>query len=221
MLGNDGTSHKPSHMASTVLMILGLSVVGGLAPLAASYGATPAPQSATADGFVDEAAARFALPSGWIRAVITAESGGEARAISPKGAMGLMQLMPATWRALSAQHGLGSDPFDRRSNVMAGAAYLRQLYDRFGPQGFLAAYNAGPRRYAEARAGRRPLPAETLAYVAKVERSILGSGGGRAAKVAPAGVDWRTAELFTAPLVGRDESIGGALFVGASGRVTP
>ncbi|MGH1557443.1 lytic transglycosylase domain-containing protein [Caulobacter segnis] len=76
--------------------------------------------------------------------MIGAESGGDPRAVSPKGAMGLMQLMPGTWRDLSVQHDLGADPFDRRANVLAGAAYLRQLFDRFGRKGFLAAYNAGP-----------------------------------------------------------------------------
>jgi soluble lytic murein transglycosylase-like protein len=170
---------------------------------------------------VDEAAARFELPSPWIHAVIAVESGGDAQAISPKGAMGLMQVMPATWRALSAQHGLGSDPFDRRSNVMAGTAYLRQLYDQFGSQGFLAAYNAGPTRYAEARAGGRPLPTETLIYVAKVERSILASRAHGVASDMPAAIDRRGAGLFIITPDHQDEATPGPLFVDASGRVTP
>ncbi|PIB92599.1 lytic transglycosylase domain-containing protein [Caulobacter sp. FWC2] len=220
-LESDRTSHKPSCKASTVLVILGLSAAAALTPLAGSYGATPASQEASVNFLVDEAAARFALPSNWIHAVIAAESGGDAHAISPKGAMGLMQLMPATWRALSAQHGLGSDPFDRRRNVMAGAAYLRQLYDQFGPRGFLAAYNAGPTRYAEARAGVRPLPTETLNYVAKVERSILASGADKAVRVAPAGIDWRAAGLFIITPDHQGKATPGLLFVGAPGRVTP
>ena len=57
-----------------------------------------------------------------------------------------MQIMPATWGQLRARYGLGPDPFDVRDNIMAGAAYLRELHDRYGSPGFLAAYNAGPGR---------------------------------------------------------------------------
>ena len=73
-----------------------------------------------------------------------AESGGEMRAVSPKGAMGLMQIMPDTWAELRSRYGLGADPYDPHDNIMAGTAYLRELHDRFGERGFLAAYNAGP-----------------------------------------------------------------------------
>ena len=66
------------------------------------------------------------------------------RAISPKGAMGLMQLMPETWAALRARYGLGRDAFDPHDNILAGAAFLREMHDRYGSPGFLAAYNAGP-----------------------------------------------------------------------------
>ncbi|MFX5210854.1 lytic transglycosylase domain-containing protein, partial [Acinetobacter baumannii] len=72
------------------------------------------------------------------------ESGGERRATSPRGALGLMQLMPGTWVELSARYRLGLDPFDARDNILAGAAYLKELQDRFGSAGFLAAYHAGP-----------------------------------------------------------------------------
>ena len=58
--------------------------------------------------------------------------------------MGLMQLMPATWAAMRAEHGLGHDPHDPRDNILAGTAYLRAMYDRFGYPGLFAAYNAGP-----------------------------------------------------------------------------
>src|SRR3546814_4666575 len=66
---------------------------------------------------------------------------------SRAGAMGLMQLMPGTWAAMRQQHGLGGDPYDPRDNILAGAAYLRAMYDRFGYPGLFAAYNAGPARY--------------------------------------------------------------------------
>ena len=149
------------------------------------------------------------------------ESAGRPEAVSPKGAMGLMQLMPATWRALADEYRLGTDPFDRRANVLAGAAYLRQLFDRFGVEGFLAAYNAGPGRYAEARAGRRRLPAETVIYVARVERSIAAGGRQGSAAHAPVRVDWREAELFAAEQgQGADGSAAG-LFAPSIGRVSP
>ncbi|AYV49690.1 transglycosylase [Caulobacter flavus] len=138
---------------------------------AGAASAAPIAQAATLDPgdeialAVDEAALRFGLPHAWILAVIRVESAGRPRAISSKGAMGLLQLMPATWRELSAQMALGDDPYDVRANVLAGAAYLRRMYDRFGSPGFLAAYNAGPERYAQHLAVGRPLPRETQDYV--------------------------------------------------------
>lgn len=118
--------------------------------------------------YIAEAARRFGVPEGWIRAVMRIESRGDVRAISPKGAMGLMQIMPATWAYLSAKYGLGSDPYEPRDNILAGAAYLREMHDRYGAPGFLAAYNAGPGRYEDYRSRGRPLPDETLAYVAAI-----------------------------------------------------
>ena len=75
------------------------------------------------------------------------ESGANQRAQSQKGAMGLMQIMPKTWTELRARYRLGADPYDPRDNILGGAAYIRELYDRYGAPGFLAAYNAGPGRY--------------------------------------------------------------------------
>ena len=105
--------------------------------------------------------------------MIRAESGGrtiiDARPIvSQAGAMGLMQLMPGTWRDMQALLGLGSDPQDPHNNILAGAAYLRLMYDRFGYPGLFGAYNAGPARYAGFLTGAHQLPAETRAYVAAV-----------------------------------------------------
>ena len=122
--------------------------------------------------YVEEASQRFLIPSPWIWAVMKVESAGVARALSNKGAMGLMQLMPDTWTMLRQQHGLGDDPYDPRDNILAGASYLRDLHHRYGEGGFLAAYNAGPRRYEEHLSGRRTLPTETIDYVSKVSRLI-------------------------------------------------
>lgn len=117
---------------------------------------------------VREASLRFGLPEHWIYAVIRVESAGRTRAVSSAGAMGLMQLMPGTWARQRARFSLGTDPFDPRDNIMAGTSYLREMYDRYGRQGFLAAYNAGPGRYETWLAGRRSLPLETRRYVAKI-----------------------------------------------------
>lgn len=123
----------------------------------------PSPSDRYAD-FIAEAAERFDIPAAWIRAVLRAESDGDARSTSPKGAMGLMQIMPQTWVELRVHYGLGDDPYDPHDNIMGGAAYLRELFDRYGNPGFLAAYNAEPTRDEASRKGR-PRPLERSAYV--------------------------------------------------------
>lgn len=146
--------------------------------------------------YIAEAAQRFGVPEAWIRAVMRVESAGDVRAISSAGAMGLMQVMPATWAELRVRHRLGGNPYDPRDNILAGAAYLREMHDRYGSPGFLAAYNAGPGRYEEYLAGR-PLPAETRAYVATLA-PIVG-GGELAGPVTVAAADplaWTRAPLF-------------------------
>mgnify|MGYP001186982969 FL=1 len=149
--------------------------------------------------YIDEAAQRFGVPAHWILAIMRRESAGDARAISERGAMGLMQIMPATWAELRARYGLGSDPFEPRDNILAGTAYLRELHDRFGSPGFLAAYNAGPTRYAEHLATGRPLPRETRDYVAALA-PLLGASvaAERREPSAILTVDWRAAPLFAA-----------------------
>ena len=147
---------------------------------------------------IAEASQRFGIPEHWIVAVLRAESAGDMRAVSSAGAMGLMQVMPDTWAGLRVRHGLGRDPYDPRDNIMAGTAYLREMFDRYGNVGaMLAAYNAGPGRYDEHRATGRPLPAETRAYVAALAPIL----GGAAPSVAPSPQpapppDWREAPLF-------------------------
>lgn len=123
---------------------------------------------------ITEASQRFAIPAKWIEAVIVAESNGDPRAVSPKGAMGLMQLMPGTWEELCDEHGLGTDPYDPRTNILAGTAYLKAMYERFGSSGLFAAYNAGPGRYTVHLLTGKPLPAETRAYVAGLEAALSG-----------------------------------------------
>lgn len=152
-----------------------------------------APVSVAADDpvgdTVREASGRFGIPASWITALIRVESAGDARALSPKGAMGLMQVMPGTYADLRRQHGLGPDPWDIRDNILAGAAYLHELQDRYGLRGAFAAYNAGPARYADHLATGRPLPVETRAYLARL--ALAGDGPSHAVAS-----DWRQAPLF-------------------------
>ena len=133
--------------------------------------------------YIGEASARFGVPEAWIRRVMGAESGGRTLLngrpiVSRAGAMGLMQLMPGTWQEMRALLGLGADPYDPHDNILAGAAYLRAMYDRFGYPGVFAAYNAGPARYSAWLTAGRRLPSETVAYVANV-------AGGHAVAAAP------------------------------------
>ena len=147
---------------------------------------------------VADAARRFGIPEAWIWAVIRVESNGDSRAVSSAGAMGLMQIMPGTWASLRARHGLGRDPYNVRDNIMAGAAYLRAMHDRYGNvTAMLAAYNAGPGRYDEYLSRGRPLPTETRAYLAKLA-SITSSAGDSqlAAAPQPDRFAWRRAALF-------------------------
>jgi len=127
---------------------------------------------------IDAAAVRCGVPADWIARVLRAESGGrtmlDGRPIrSPKGAIGLMQLMPATWAELRRDLGLGENPDVPADNIVAGACYLRQMYDRFGYPGLFGAYNAGPARYADWLAGKAVLPAETVAYLRGVGGSAM------------------------------------------------
>jgi soluble lytic murein transglycosylase-like protein len=143
---------------------------------------------------IAEASSRFRVPQEWIRRVMAAERGGRTmlggRPIrSPAGAMGLMQLMPGTWAEMRARLRLGNDPDDPRDNILAGSAYLREMYDRFGYPGLFAAYNAGPSRYAQHLATGRRLPSETVTYVWRV------ADGGASSSTAAA----RAPQLAQAP----------------------
>lgn len=121
--------------------------------------------------FIDEASDRFGIPEAWIRAVIIAESGGRTTvngepSTSRAGAIGPMQVMPRSYDELRMRHGLGPYPTDPGQNILAGTAYLKELYDRFGRAGMFAAYNAGPERYQAYLDGNLLLPEETRAYLA-------------------------------------------------------
>lgn len=136
---------------------------------------TPA-ESAQIDrwqSFIDAASQKFNVPTDWIRAVMARESAGlaalhKAPIMSGSGAMGLMQLMPGTWSDMRARYGLGNDPFDPHDNIFAGAAYLREMFDRYGYPDLFAAYNAGPGRLDKALEGQKSLPEITQSYLESI-----------------------------------------------------
>lgn len=200
-------------MASVRSRLLGALAIG-LMPMAVISMVVPAvaqvPASASSSDrwrhFIAEASRRFVIPEAWIRAVMRAESGGRAtldgRPITSRaGAMGLMQLMPETWAELRERYGLGTDPNDPRDNILAGTAYLRELYARYGYPNLFAAYNAGPARLDDNLSSGRALPDETRAYLA-----VLGQP---------------TFEMPRAPIVRSEVSLFFALHGDGDGRPAP
>src|ERR1700729_617299 len=174
-------------MTRLAAMLLAWALALGCAHANAQAGATPptpelseAPQSAEPDASqislahppttddicraLEQAAAENALPVEFFARVIWQESRFDAQAVSPKGAAGIAQFMPAT----ASWHGL-ADPFEPVEALRHSAAYLRELLDRFGNLGLAAAaYNAGPGRVSAWLTNHRALPTETRNYVALV-----------------------------------------------------
>ncbi|MDZ5698684.1 lytic transglycosylase domain-containing protein [Chelativorans sp. M5D2P16] len=169
-------------MDRLTLLMLGAIAV---APCACSASTVAEPAAVSVDqrlarwqDHVSEASRRFGIPESWIYAVMEAESNGQTmldgRPItSGAGAMGLMQVMPETWRDMRREHDLGADPHDPRDNILAGTAYLRAMYDRFGFPGLFAAYHAGPGRYQEHLQHGRSLPKETVSYLKGLKEAGL------------------------------------------------
>lgn len=137
------------------------------------YYPPPGPPDDPWGPYIRLAAARFGVPEPWIRAIMQQESSGQLYqggllTTSPVGAMGLMQVMPDTYDILRDKYGLGSDPYEPHDNILAGAAYIRELYDAYGFPAFIAAYNAGPQQLAACLNAGQPLAQETVSYLTAV-----------------------------------------------------
>ncbi len=119
---------------------------------------------------IEEASTRFDVPESWIAGVMRVESDGlmalDGRPItSSAGARGLMQIMPNTYAALRKQYGLGADPYDPHDNILAGTAYLKAMYLRYGYPLLFAAYLAGPAHLDHYLFSSGRLPPNVIAYV--------------------------------------------------------
>jgi soluble lytic murein transglycosylase-like protein len=143
-----------------------------IVPAFAFTAVSPAPVPPRYAGVLMQAAAAANISPTLLSALVWQESRWNAQALSPKGAMGLAQLMPATARYL------GVNPADPVANLHGGARYLRQLLDQFdgNVEKALAAYNAGPGRVRSA--GGVPAIAETQNYVSSIVRRIAASSTG-------------------------------------------
>jgi len=164
------------------------------APKAAA--ATQQRRGSEYDGFIDEQAATHGVRPELIRGVIQAESNFNPRALSPKGAMGLMQLMPATAADLGVLN-----PFNALENIRGGITYLRQLLDRYDSNEALAlaAYNAGPGA-VDRHGAQVPPYQETQQYVKRILGSIPSA---TAADVASPKVIYKTTEVIDGQSVPR------------------
>jgi hypothetical protein len=177
---------RPRLRFAVLLLPVAVAACGGggtrvsYRPPAARNYAEPGPPSDPWGPYVREAAGRFAIPETFIRAVMRQESGGHEYLngeliTSRAGAMGLMQVMPATYATLAQRNGLGPDPYDPHDNILAGAALIKELFDKYGSPAFLAAYDAGPRRLDDYLAGNGELPNETVAYLDNVAPRLVGA----------------------------------------------
>jgi hypothetical protein len=189
---------QPNRIAAAMVAVIAISSCCGAtyAQQVAAPHVVDNDSAKAISAFIAEASRRFGIPALWIRAVMAAESAGNLRAVSPKGAMGLMQIMPETWSDLRRRYHLGADPFDAHDNIIAGAAYLRELHDRYGASGFFAAYNAGPARWEGHLTNGNPLPLETRAYLARLAPIARGDATDDAVLNASSARSWTDASLF-------------------------
>lgn len=193
--------HKTIRLIASMAAIPIVAIIVSSGDTALAQSATTVLRKTSLDtgpyaNFVRQAAQRYGVPASWIEAVMAIESGGDVLALSSQGAMGLMQIMPETWAGLRARHGFGDNSYDPRDNIFAGAAYLRELHERYGSPGFLAAYNAGPGRYDEHLATGRALPDETQLYVTTLAPLIGEPPADDIVTASRRTVPWQEAPLF-------------------------
>ncbi len=173
---------------------------------------TPAALMARWEPIIVAASREFHVSKDWIRAVMRRESGGRTMLderfpiTSDAGAMGLMQVMPQTYRDMRAAYRLGTDPYNPHDNIYAGAAYLAELHRKYGYPGMFAAYNDGPGNWEDHLYRGRSLPAETVAYVGKIASNGAMYAGGRVKLTQPDGapvtIDLAMVRSVRAPLPG-------------------
>jgi soluble lytic murein transglycosylase-like protein len=158
-----------AEMAASMVMRFETEVDPPVAPAPSAPEVKPAAVERNPRELVEAAARKNGLPPHFVHSVVAAESGYRSDAVSPKGAVGLMQLMPATAQAY------GADARDPAQNVEAGTAYLRELLIKYDgdPRRALAAYNAGPG--AVDRYNGVPPYAETQTYIERVLRKYKSS----------------------------------------------
>ena len=160
-----------------------------ISAFALEQGMTPSQLLRRWDGTIAQASQRFSVPQPWIRAVMVAESGGRTMSdenrpiVSSAGAMGLMQLMPDTYRDMRAQYGLGPDPQNPHDNIFAGTAFLHRLFVAYGFPTMFSAYNDGPGNLEFRLLHGELLPRETRDYVADITRALLTGGHAYGVKV--------------------------------------
>lgn len=137
----------------------------------------PGPSADPWGPYINQSSQRFNVPDQWIRAVMMQESRGyqyyNKRPItSPHGAKGLMQLKTPAYRDMAKRYKLGKDPYNPLDNIMAGTAYIRILYNKFGAPGFVAAYHGGPGTLSNHLNKGSSLPKETKKYLASVSPKL-------------------------------------------------
>ena len=164
-----------------------------------------------------QASHRFKVPAEWLRAVMRQESGGRTMLaenlpiVSSTGAMGIMQVMPGTYTEMATQYGLGTDPYNPRDNINAGAGYLKWLHGKYGYPAMFAAYNDGPGNLDAFLTQGRDLPDETHNYVNGISK-MLGQPANQLDRLAtarftrpdgtPIEIDTRSVSAVRAPFPG-------------------
>ena len=183
-LHSTGSARSAPAMPTAMASPKPVALTPSVSPFAEEQSMSPGQLMQRWDPEIAQAAKRFDVPVSWIRAVMQVESGGRTMlnettpTTSRAGAGGLMQLMPATYEDIRRTYGLGLDRFDPHDNILAGAAYLAWLREKYGYPALFAAYNDGPGHLDERLARAQLLPLETRSYLVNVTAAIANRGRG-------------------------------------------